>query len=49
MMKSKAKISARISNFYCEVLIIGSGSAGLRAAIERSRRTSYYSKQKQEQ
>lgn len=34
MMKSKAKISVRISNFYCGVLIIGSGSAGLRAAIE---------------
>ena len=29
-MKSKNKIS----NFYCDVLIIGSGSAGLRAAIE---------------
>jgi succinate dehydrogenase/fumarate reductase flavoprotein subunit len=29
-MKSKTKIS----NFYCDVLIIGSGSAGLRAAIE---------------
>src|SRR5918996_3656114 len=34
MMKSEAKISVRISNFYCGVLIIGSGSAGLRAAIE---------------
>lgn len=28
------KAKTRISNFYCDVLIIGSGSAGLRAAIE---------------